>query len=258
MRKINIAEEEIRIVKFIRSQLKKAGLDHLIVGISGGIDSAVTAAVCVKAIGKDKVKGFLLPYKHSHPDSLDHGKLLAEYLRIECQEIEISPMVDIYFDEYFPEAGSLRRGNRMARERMCVLYDQSARFGGLVAGTGNKSELLTGYMTQYGDGACAFEPLGHIYKTEVYELAILLKIPKELIDKAPTADLWDGQTDESEMGLTYALLDELLYRLYERGETEADILAGGYKQEDINRVKELYHKSDFKRNLPPQLELIKK
>jgi len=258
MRKINIAEEEVRIVEFICNQLEKAGLDHLIVGISGGIDSAVTAALCVKAIGKDKVKGFLLPYKHSHPDSLNHGKLLVEYLGIEYYKIEISPMVDIFFDEYFPEAGSLRRGNRMARERMCVLYDQSARFGGLVAGTGNKSELLTGYVTQYGDGACAFEPMGHLYKTEVYQLANLLKIPKELIDKEPTADLWDGQTDESEMGLSYALLDELLYRLYERCESEADILADGYKQEDINRVKELYHKSKFKRNLPPQLELIKK
>ena len=258
MRRINIAEEEVRIVEFIRSQLDKAGLDHLIVGISGGIDSAVTAALSVKAVGKDKVKGFLLPYKLNHPDSLNHGRLLAEYLGIEYQEIEISPMVDIYYDKYFPEAGLLRRGNRMARERMCVLYDQSARFGGLVAGTGNKSELLTGYVTQYGDGACAFEPMGHLYKTEVYQLANLLKIPKELINKEPTADLWDGQTDESEMGLSYALLDELLYRLYERCESEADILAAGYKQKDINRVKELYHKSDFKRNLPPQLELIKK
>ncbi|MCF7912198.1 MAG: NAD+ synthase [Candidatus Cloacimonetes bacterium] len=257
MRKIDLGIERKRIIEFIREQLSKAGLDHLIVGISGGIDSAVTAAMCVEAIGKEKVKGFLMPYKASHPDSLLHGRLLAEYLGVEYQKIDISPMVDSYFTSYFPEASALRRGNRMARERMCVLYDQSARYGGLVAGTGNKSELLTGYVTQHGDGACAFEPLGHLYKTEVYELAEMLQIPRELIDKAPTADLWDGQTDESEMGLTYARLDEILYRLYEQQLPEAEIIAEGIEEKDLKRVKELYNKSEFKRNLPPQLELNK-
>jgi NAD+ synthase len=257
MRRIDISKERKRIIEFINEQLEKAGLDHLIVGISGGIDSAVTAALCVEAVGKEKVKGFLLPYRASHPDSLAHGRLLAEFLGVDYQKIEISPMVDNYFETYFPVASALRKGNRMARERMCVLFDQSARYGGLVAGTGNKSELLTGYVTQYGDGACAFEPLGHLYKTEVYELAELMQIPHELIDKAPTADLWDGQTDESEMGISYAQLDEILYRLYEQQLPEATIIAEGFDAKDLELVKVLYNKSEFKRNLPPQLELIK-
>ena len=257
MRKIDIGKERKRIIEFIQEQLAKAGLDNLIVGISGGIDSAVTAALCVEAVGKEKVKGFLLPYKASHPDSLAHGRLLVEFLGVAYQKIDISPMVDSYFETYFSEASALRKGNRMARERMCVLFDQSALYGGLVAGTGNKTELFTGYVTQHGDGACAFEPLGHLYKTEVYELAELLQIPQELIDKAPTADLWDGQTDESEMGISYAMLDEILYRLYEQQITEADIIAEGFAVKDLERVKALYTKSEFKRNLPPQLELIK-
>jgi NAD+ synthase len=257
MRKIDIGKERKRIIEFIQEQLAKAGLDNLIVGISGGIDSAVTAALCVEAVGKEKVKGFLLPYKASHPDSLAHGRLLVEFLGVAYQKIDISPMVDSYFETYFSKASALRKGNRMARERMCILFDQSALYGGLVAGTGNKSELFTGYVTQHGDGACAFEPLGHLYKTEVYELAELLQIPQELIDKAPTADLWDGQTDESEMGISYAMLDEILYRLYEQQITEAAIIAEGFAVKDLERVKALYTKSEFKRKLPPQLELIK-
>jgi NAD+ synthase len=141
----------------------------------------------------------------------------------------------------------------MARQRMCVLYDQSAKYGGLVAGTGNKSELMVGYVTVYGDGACAFEPLGHLYKTEVYRLAELLGLPRELIDKAPTADLWAGQTDEGEMGMSYEVLDELLYLIYEKGRDDESLVESGYLLSDIIRTQELYRRSEFKRNLPPQL-----
>ena len=165
-------------------------------------------------------------------------------------------MIDAYFDNYEPIANFHRRGNRMARERMCVLYDKSAKYKGLVAGTGNKSELMTGYVTQYGDGACAFEPLGHLYKTEVYRLAELMRIPSELIDKKPTADLWANQTDEEELGISYEVLDELLYRLYELKQTKETIIRAGYLEKDIVRVKELYNRSEFKRHLPPQLKVI--
>ncbi len=254
MREIDLYREQERIIEFISQQLVKAGMEYLIVGLSGGVDSAVTASLCVKSIGKEKVKGFLLPYHLSHPDSLKHGRLVAEFLGIEYREIDISPMVDIYFDNYCREADTRRRGNRMARERMCVLYDQSAKYDGLVAGTGNKSELLTGYVTQHGDGACAFEPLGHLYKTEVFKLAELLGIPSEIIDKPPTADLWAGQTDETEMGISYSTLDEILYRLYELNQKEETISRDRFTIEEIRRVQELYKKSEFKRHLPPQLE----
>lgn len=253
MRKLNLEKERIRITEFIKEQLKSAGLQTLIVGISGGIDSAVTAAMCVEAVGKDKVKGFLLPYRMSHPDSLAHGRLLAEHLGIEYRIIDISPMVDSYFATYENNAEDSRRGNRMARERMCILYDQSAKYLGLVAGTGNKSELYTGYVTQYGDGACAFEPLGHLYKMEVYQLAEMMGIPRELIDKQPTADLWEGQTDEDELGISYAKLDEILYQLYELGKDEKELLESGFSEKDVMRVIQLYKRSAFKRCLPPQL-----
>jgi NAD+ synthase len=253
MRKRDLKKETERIAAFIFKQLAEAGLSELIVGLSGGIDSAVTAALGVKAVGREHVHIFLLPYRKSHSDSLEHGRLVADFLQVGFREIDISPMVDDYFDKYEPEAGLARRGNRMARERMCVLYDQSAKLGGLVAGTGNRSELLTGYVTIHGDGACAFEPLGHLYKMEVYELAKYLCIPEEIINKAPTADLWDGQTDEKEMGLRYEQLDEILYRLYELHENETSLIAAGLSRSNIAKVQKLIAKSEYKRHLPPQL-----
>ena len=255
MRKIDLKREKDRIIGFIRDQLESAGLNDLIVGISGGIDSAITAALCVEAIGREKVHGFLLPYRLSNAASLEDGKAVAIHLRLNSEIIDISPMVDAYIEKYIPDADRLRRGNRMARERMCVLFDQSAKYKGLVAGTGNKSELLTGYVTQHGDGACAFEPLGHLYKTEIFELAKLLKLPDIVITKPPTADLWEEQTDESEMGLTYKTLDEILYVLYEKKQSEKHLIKKGFLQKDINRVIQLYRKSEFKRHLPPQPEM---
>jgi NAD+ synthase len=255
MRKIDLKREKERIIGFIRDQLDAAGLNDLIIGISGGIDSAITAALCVEAVGRERVHGFLLPYRLSNSASLEDGKAVAIHLRLNSEIIDISPMVDAYIEKYIPAADRLRRGNRMARERMCVLFDQSARYKGLVAGTGNKSELLTGYVTQHGDGACAFEPLGHLYKTEIFELAKLLKLPDIVITKPPTADLWEEQTDESEMGLTYKTLDEILYLLYEKKQSEEHLIKKGFLQKDIDRVIQLYRKSEFKRHLPPQPEM---
>ncbi|MCF7918825.1 MAG: NAD+ synthase [Candidatus Cloacimonetes bacterium] len=252
MREINLQNEKLKIIAFIKEQLSQAGMKDLVVGISGGIDSAVTAALCVEAAGKEKVHAFLLPYRLSHPDSLAHGKLVAEHLGLDYEVIDISPMVEVYFNTYAREADYLRKGNRMARERMCILFDQSARYKALVAGTGNKSELLTGYVTQHGDGACAFEPLGHLYKTEIFKMAEYLGLPEIVINKKPTADLWAEQTDEAEMGLTYTLLDEILYGLYDRKMNEQQLQALGCSKNDISRVKQLYQYSEFKRHLPPQ------
>jgi NAD+ synthase len=144
----------------------------------------------------------------------------------------------------------------MARERMCVLYDYSAKYNALVAGTGNRSELLIGYCTQYGDSACAFEPIGHLYKTEVKEIARILGVPEAIIEKHPTADLWEGQTDEDEMGITYVRLDAILHQLYDRNRTPEEILALGFSSEEIGLVQRMYTRSSFKREMPPQPEGI--
>jgi NAD+ synthase len=216
MRQIDYQAKIEQIVEFIRAFVKENGFSRLIVGLSGGIDSSLSATLAVKAIGKENVYGVMLPYKKSSPASLDDAQALASWLGIRSEIVEITSFADSYFDIYEPNADKLRRGNWMARSRMCVLYDLSAKYGALVVGTGNRTELEVGYCTQYGDAACAFEPIGGLYKSEVWEMSRILGIPEQIITKAPTADLWDEQTDEGELGMTYARLDELLYRLYEQ------------------------------------------
>lgn len=244
-------------VNFIKDQMSKAGFSKLIVGLSGGIDSAVTAALSVKAAGVENVIGVMMPYKSSRDDSLDHAKMVADSLKIQYKIIEITPMVDSYFDNYEPDADILRRGNRMARERMCILYDLSAKFKALVAGTGNRSELLIGYCTQYGDSACAFEPLGNLYKTQIKAIAKHLGIPEVIINKNPTADLWEGQTDEAEMGISYKKLDVILSLIMDEKLSDSDILDKGFDQKELSKVKTMIKVSEFKRNMPPQPAMIK-
>ncbi len=251
MRKLNYEIVISKIAEFIRKQHKDAGLPNAIVGLSGGIDSSLTATLCTKALGKENVIGIMMPYKTSHPDSLNHAKEVAKFLGIKYEIIEISPMVDKYFELYSPKADRLRKGNFMARTRMCVLYDKSAQYNALVAGTGNKSELLIGYCTQYGDSACAYETIGDLYKTEVWELAKYLSLPKSVIEKKPSADLWHNQTDEEEMGITYKTLDEILYNMFDEKKTEKELIESGFLKEDIQKINEMYKKSHFKRNTPP-------
>lgn len=250
MRKLNFQQVINETIDFIKLQLKQANLSKIVIGLSGGIDSSVVAALAVKAIGKENVNGVILPYKSSHSDSFKHAKKVAELLKIEYQIIGISPMVDAYFDNYEPDAGILRKGNRMARERMCVLYDLSAKYGALVAGTGNLTELLVGYCTQYGDSACAFETIGHLYKTEVFELGRILGLPECVINKKPTADLWEGQTDEAEMGITYKELDEILHQMMEIGKPVNE-LKMNFPEDKIEKVKRMIKQSEFKRKMPP-------
>lgn len=250
MRELNFQNEIEKITEFIKQQLNKAGFTKLIVGLSGGIDSSVTAALCIKAIGKENVFGVMLPYRKSHPDSLEHAKQVTERLEIKYEVVDISQMVDVYFKKYAADADILRKGNRIARERMCVLYDLSAKYKALVAGTGNKSELMVGYCTQYGDSACAFEPIGHLYKTEVLKLAKILNLPDSVINKKPTADLWEDQTDEDEMGITYKELDEILYQMLDQ-EMEYEDLIASFSKDIIDKVKRMIQVSEFKRNTPP-------
>lgn len=253
MKMFNIKQELEKIDDFVRKQVKGAGFQQLVVGLSGGIDSAVTAAICTQALGKKNVFALMLPYKNSHPNSLKDAIVLAEQLGIEYRVVDISPMIDAYFNKYEPKADKLRIGNLVARERMCVLYDHSSKLPALVAGTGNRSELLIGYCTQYGDNACAFEPLGHLYKTEVIRLASYLDIPDEIINKTPSADLWENQTDETEIGISYKKLDAILHFLCDLHMSDQEIVAAGNSISEVKKVKKMIENSEFKRKLPPIL-----
>ena len=249
-------QEITRIVQFMTDFIKRTALKKYVIGLSGGIDSALSAALAVKAVGKENVVAVMLPYSASSDASYNDAVEVAEFLDIEYTKIDISPMVDPYFSTYEKSATPLRKGNYMARMRMIVLYDYSAKYGALVVGTGNKSELLTGYCTQYGDSACAFEPIGHLYKGEVWEMSRLLGIPDVVIDKKPTADLWSDQTDEQEMGISYPQLDEILYQKFELAKSDTEIVDGSVSQAELDLVMNLYNKSAFKRVLPEMLEEI--
>ena len=243
--------EEQSILKFIRDYTAQAGYTQVVVGVSGGLDSAVVATLAVKALGSQNVKGLILPYKTSSKENVIDAKGLSEQLGIIHKIIEISSIVDSYFDNVAPSANTMRRGNYMARIRMTVLYDHSASIPALVIGTGNKSELLTGYTTQYGDNACAFEPIGHLYKTEVRLLAHQIGVPKPIIEKKPTADLWYGQTDEGELGMSYDMLDDILRKLIDEKIECDQLIDRGYNPTSVKRVCALFRNSSFKRSLPP-------
>lgn len=250
MRKMDIAKEPERIAGFIRDYLRDAGFSKLVLGLSGGLDSSVSAALAVQALGRENVQALMLPYRTSSPQSLDDARWLAELLKLEYRIIPITPLVDAYFTAEEPEANKLRRGNLMARIRMCLLFDQAAARQALVLGTSNRTELMVGYSTQYGDSACALEPIGHLYKTEVKALAEILGMPEQIITKAPTADLWHGQTDEAELGMPYEELDEILWELTER---RTDLSSGRkllYPLEQYRKVEKMIERSAFKRALP--------
>lgn len=243
----NVAD---RAAAFICEQMAAARRQHAVIGLSGGIDSAVSAWLATRALGPGALTAFMLPYRTSNPDSLAHAKLVADELGIAREVIEITPMVDAYFVD-FPDADRMRRANMMARQRMAVLYDQSERLRALVIGTGNRTEGLLGYTTLWGDMAAAFNPVGDLYKTQVRALAAHLGVPQRIIEKPPSADLWKGQTDEGELGLTYDDADRILTRLIDRGLSEQDIVAEGFDESVVRRVAETHLRSEFKRRMPP-------
>jgi NAD+ synthase len=252
------------IVGFIRNQLSQAGFSKALLGLSGGIDSALVAYLTVEAIGPENVLCVMMPYRTSSPESVGHARLVVDALGCHSEIVEISAMVDGYFGrdgetgaggENARDASPLRRGNLMARERMCVLYDRSVVWSGLVVGTGNKTESLIGYTTIFGDSACAFNPIGDLYKSQVRQVAAAVGVPEIIIRKAPSADLWPGQTDEAEAGFSYPALDRLLFWMIDKRRTDEELLAMGFSAATIQRVKRLIATSEFKRQVPPVAKL---
>ncbi|MGL4801318.1 MAG: NAD+ synthase [Cetobacterium sp.] len=244
---LNLVEQIL--VNFLKEEANKVGFSKVVLGLSGGIDSALVAYLAAKAFGPENVLGILMPYKSSSKESIEHAKLVVEDLGIKSKLIEITPMVEPYF-QMNPDMDGLRKGNRMARERMCILFDYSAKEKALVLGTSNKTEMLLGYSTQFGDAASAINAIGDLYKTQVWELSKHMGIPQPLIDKKPSADLWEGQTDESELGFSYKLADEILYDLVDKREKKEDIVKNGYPEDIVNKVIWKIKMSQYKRKLP--------
>ena len=235
---------------FIRSEIRRAGFQRAVIGLSGGIDSSLSCYLTVEALGPENVLALRMPYRSSSPESLEHAQMVIEALGVHSMTVAITDIVDVLF-ERFPEADELRRGNIMARERMIILYDQSAAFNGLVVGTGNKTELLLGYSTLYGDSACALNPIGDLYKTQVRQLARAVGVPEVIVEKPPSADLWVGQTDEDELGFTYEEADKLLYLLIDERYSPEDCVEAGFKEKFVRSVVERVRRNHYKRILPP-------
>ena len=246
---LNLKDVHNELVKFLRENFKKAGFSKAVLGLSGGIDSALVAYLLRDALGKENVLAIMMPYKSSNPDSLNHAKLVVEDLKINAKSIEITDMIDAYFKNE-KEASSLRMGNKMARDRMSILFDYSSKENALVVGTSNKTEIYLGYSTQFGDSACALNPIGDLYKTNIWDLSRYLKIPNELIEKKPSADLWEGQTDEQEMGLTYKEADQVLYRMLEENKTVEEVLAEGFNKDLVDNIVRRMNRSEYKRRMP--------
>ena len=245
----NLALVERLLTGFIRRETIKVGLEKVVVGLSGGVDSSVSAALAARALGPEQVTGVMMPYKTSSPASLEDATAVAGAIGIGTVTVEITDQVDSYF-QHFPDAGELRRGNKMARERMTILYDLSARERALVLGTSNKTELLLGYGTLHGDMASAINPMGDLYKTQVWALAEHLGLPEAVITKAPSADLWAGQTDETELGFGYREVDALLLCLVDQRVTRVELVEKGFDADFVERICRMVQDSQFKRRLP--------
>jgi NAD+ synthase len=238
------------IARFIRDELAVAGFKRAVLGVSGGIDSALVCFLAAEALGPENVLAVTMPYASSSPESLADALQVIAATGVQHQHFEITPMVEPLFAAT-PDIDRRRRGNAMARTRMIVLYDRSEAFQGLVLGTGNKTEVLLGYSTLYGDAACAVAPIADLYKTQVRQLAAAMGVPDSVRQKPPTADLWPGQTDEGEIGLSYAEADSILYLLFDRALPPAAVIARGYTEAQVERIRTMVQRSQYKRCLPP-------
>lgn len=236
-----------QLITFLQTEVEKTGLQRVTVGISGGLDSAVVAVLCKEAFG-DKMRGVLMPSQFSHDSSLEDAFELCQKFDIEYEVIEIAPMVNAYLQRM--DDDKLRIGNFSARMRMSVLYDVSARDKSLVVGTSNKSELLLGYGTIFGDIACAINPIGQMYKSDEFEFARYLGVTQAILDKKPSADLWDGQSDEEELGYSYKQMDDVLKLLVEENKTKEELLQNNIDEKLIDMLLYRMKANEFKGKLP--------
>jgi len=239
---------------FIRSEITRAGFSRAVIGLSGGIDSAVSCYLAAEALGPENVLGIRMPYKTSSQDSLDDAQTVIADLGVQAKTVEITPMAAPAM-ALIPPDDKVRRGNIMARMRMIVLYDQSEEFKGLVVGTSNKTEILLGYSTLFGDSACAINPIGDLYKTQLRQLARDLGVPDQIIDKPPSADLWAGQTDENELGFTYEEVDRLLYLIVDHRYSPEECIQLGFAESFVQQVVRRIQRNHYKRVLPPIAKL---
>ena len=248
--KINSGFVEKLLTRFIKEELSKFGYAKGILGLSGGLDSAVCAYLAVRALGPKNVIVLIMPYEETFGWDVQDARDLAQGLGIKSLITDISPMVNAYFAKH-PTESRILKGNKMARERMSILYDFSEREKALILGTSNKTELLLGYGTIHGDMASAINPIGDLYKTQIRQLARHMKVPDKILKKKPTAGLWAGQTDEEELGLSYTKIDKILYQLVDLKKSKKEIISEKYPKKDVEKILGLIKDSEFKRHLPP-------
>jgi NAD+ synthase len=234
---------------FIRDEISKSGMKRAVMGLSGGIDSALSAFLSAEALGPENVLAVRMPYKTSSEESLTHADEIIKQLGLETITIPITDMADPLI-ERFPDMSNVRRGNIMARMRMLTLYDQSVAFGGLVMGTSNKTEFLLGYSTIYGDSGVAMQPIADLYKHQVRQLSREMGVPAAIVDKPPSADLWVGQTDEDELGFTYDQADQVLFLLVDERYTVQEVADEGFDYDFVHMIWERVKSQHYKRTMP--------
>jgi NAD+ synthase len=251
---MNYQKIKDQMITFLKNQAKRIGVQNVVVGISGGLDSAIVSVLCKEAFG-DNFYGVMLPSQYSSDASLKDAKELCEKFNIQYEVVSIAPMVEGYYSNNDSDASALRKGNFSARMRMSVLYDISARHEAIVVGTSNKSEILLGYGTLYGDTACAINPIGQMYKSDEFEFAKFLGVPESIINKKPSADLWEGQSDEEELGYSYKNMDDVLKQLVDNNISKDTLIKSGTDPKLIDMLEYRMRTNAFKGRTPTIAEI---